>query len=370
MKKQTICISLTVLALIIVGSALGNNQSSVDETIKIGIIAPLTGNVGFLGENIVRSAELALEELGATNVELVVENVGDLTNQGKAASTLQKMIDVDGVEYVIDGMLSNGTLAAAPILAEAKVVMVTPLTGGENIDNASPYLFRNGPSDIIAGTKPAEQLYSFGHAQVALLTDNAEYTLDIVKHFRTTYEGEIVVDEVLVPDGTDYRTQLLKVKDSEADALFINTATGVSSRVLIKQAGELGIDIPIFANFLAYGPDLIESAGRFAEGVYIYDPEFNEGAAEVAEFMQTYEEKYGSASPIAFHTTGTYDAIKMGLEAIDEVGYDGPKIREYLLANIQNWEGYNGSVSFDSKGNTDTGFVLKQIQEGKLVLVE
>ena len=60
----------------------------------------------------------------------------------------------------------------------------------------------------------------------------------------------------------------------------------------------------------------------------------------------------------------------MGLQAIDAVGYDGQKIHDYLLTNIQGWSGMNGIVSFNSQGNSGTGFILKQIRNGKLEVVK
>ena len=375
-KKIKIILGLIVLVLVVWGIySTGKKPEDVStETIKIGVITMLSGNLAFLGENIVKSAELAVEDLQKDGVEiqLIIEDVGGLAGQGvEAVSALQKLVQIDNIRYIIAGMTNDGTMAIAPLVDEYKVVMITPLTGGENIDNAAEYLFRNGPSDIIAGTKPAEQLYNkFGYKKVAVLTDNAEYTLDIVKHFIKNYEGDVVVDETITPDNNDYRTELAKVKGSDAEAIFVNTATGVSAQYIIKQAGELGIDIPIFANFLAYGPDLIKVAGSYAENVYIYDPELNEESRDVKSFIERYNEKNGFEPRIKFHSTGTYDAVSMGVEAIKAVGNDGKKIHDYLLENIKNWKGFNGKVTFDEKGNSGCGFVLKQVKNGELVLVK
>ena len=346
-------------------------QSSLK--IKIGILTMTTGNLAFLGENIVDSAKLAAEKLGRTNdVEFVVEDVGNFSTQGtKAVAAARKLIDVDHVQYIIDGMSSNGTLASAPVINNAKVVMITPLTGGKNIDEAGEYVFRNGPSDILGATIPARDFTEkFGFKNVALMTDDAEYTLDIRNNFKAAFTGSVVSDQLIKPDGVDYRTELVKAISSKPDVLFINTATGVSARYVIKQAKELGLIVPIVTNFLAYGPDLISLAGKSAEGVYVYDPEYNASSPDVAGLISDYQIKFGHLPPIAFHTTGTYDAIRMGLQAIDAVGYNGPKIHDYLLANIQNWKGMNGVVSFDSQGNSGTGFVLKQIKDGKLEVVD
>jgi branched-chain amino acid transport system substrate-binding protein len=374
MKKFYLALAVIIIIVLVVLFGVDKNQKPQNlGKIKIGIITMQTGGLAFLGENIINSAKLAAQKLGrADDVEFVIEDVGNLEGQGQSAvSAAQKLVNVDKVQFVIDGMTSNGTLAAAPVINAAKVTMITPLTGGQNIDESGEYIFRNGPSDILGGVIPAKDMTDkFGFKKVALITDNAEYTLDIVKHFRDTFTGTIVSDQVVQPDGKDYRTDLTKIKTTNPEAIFLNTATGVSARYIIKQARELGVKVPIFANFLAYGPDLLSVAGSSAEGVYIYDPEFDQTSSDVADFLTEYKKEFGFDSPITFHTIGTYDDVKMGLEAIDAVGYDGQKIHDYLLKNIQNWKGYNGTVSFDAQGNSGTGFILKQIKDGKLVVVK
>ena len=362
-----IAIALLLINSYFTGYAVNENK------IKIGIMTPTTGNLAYLGENVVRSAELSVKDLGYSDrVELIVEDSGQLGAQN-SINSYRKLVDVDKVQIIIDGMTSDGTMAVAPLLENDKVVMITPLTGGENIDNASEYLFRNGPSDIIAGTKPAKDIYEkFGYKKVALLTDNAEYTLDISKHFRKTFKGEIVSDQIIIPDLTDYRTEVAKLIEKNPDAIVINTASGTSAAYLIKELYEAGNKKPIYANFLAYNENTLSIAGNATNGVYIYDPEFDENSVETQNFFAKYKETYGISPTIPFHTTGTHDAIKMSVEAVDNVGYSGhgQAIRYYLLNNIKNWKGMNGLVSFDANGNTQTGFVLKQVRDGKLVLVE
>lgn len=332
-------------------------------------MSPMSGELAFIGENVVRSAEIALSDLGRNkDIELVAVDAGGLEDQSQTVLAFKKLTEVDGVQYIINEMSSNATMAIAPLIDSHKVLMIIPGTGGEDVDNAAKFLFRNGPSDIKAGTEPADDIYNkFGYKKVTLLTDNAEYALDVAKHFKQTFKGEIVVDQIITPDKTDYRTELLKVKNSSSQAIFIITGTGVSSSYLIKQSKDMGLNVPIFANFLAYGPTLFKIAGDAAEGVYIYNPAFNESSPAVQAFFKEYQDKYGSLPALEFHSTGTYDDIKMGLEAIDSVGNNGEKIRSYLLEKIQNWQGLNGIVSFDKYGHTGTGFILMQIKNGKLI---
>ena len=368
-NSKTILNVVIALLIIIVALILIFNTGKKEEKIKIGVMTITSGDLAFLGNNIVQSAELALEDLDYDNVELIVEDVGGLAGGKDAVSAYRKLVDVDKVHVIIDGMSSDATLAIAPLLDQDKIVMITPLTGGENIDNAAEYLFRNGPSDIKAGILPAEDLIRIGYAKVAMFTDNAEYTLDIAKYFRNSYEGEIVLDEIISPDKEDYRAELTKLNGRDYDAILILTGNGLSSAYLFKQLHELDNDKPIFANFIAFNGNAITIAEDGIENVYIYDPELDEDAEKTKEFFINYEIKYGSKPVIPFHATGTYDAMKMSMEAINEVGYDGEKIHDYLLKNIQDWEGLNGNVSFDENGNTGTGFVLKQVRNKELVMV-
>ena len=351
--------------IIITGALVLSNVSHEPEKIKIGIMTPLSGDLAFLGQNIVRSAELAIQELGYQDkVKLIIEDAGQLDKESIAA--YKKLVEIDHVQIIIDGMTSDGTMSIAPLIDQDKIVMITPLTGGENIDNAAEYLFRNGPSDVLAGTKPAKEIFERGLNNVALITDNAEYTLDISKHFRKEFKGTLVYDEKIAFDTKDFRAEISKFQSKNPQAIVINTATGNSAAYIIKQLYESENKKPIFANFIAFNANTLEIAGESAfEGVYIYDPEFNEDSKLTKDFFMKYKEKYGNNPPIPFHTTGTYDAIKMSLEAINK----GEDIHNYLLNEIQNWEGMNGKISFDEKGNTKTSFVLKQVKEGKLVRV-
>jgi len=237
MERQTKILVVVILLILVVNAffifKLTGNVVK-EEKIKIGIMTPTTGNLAFMGENIVKSAELAVKEQGLSDkVELIVEDTGYLGSGGDVISSYNKLVNTDKVQVIIDGMTSDGSMAVAPLLDKDRIVMITPLTGGENIDNSAEYMFRNGPSDIIAGTKPAEDIYEkFGYRNVALLTDNAEYTIDISKHFRNSFKGKIVSDQIITPDLNDYRAEIAKIT-KDTDLIVVNTASGVSAGYII-----------------------------------------------------------------------------------------------------------------------------------------
>lgn len=375
MKKVNYLIIGIVLAVTIVIGITSTGFITLGEEkeggeIKIGVMAMMTGPFAYIGENNLRTIELTLEELRYSDrVKLIIEDTGQNNNLSQTISSYRKLVDIDKVEIIYNIMTTDGTMAVAPLLEKDKIVMITPGTGGRQIDLASPYLFRNGPSDIKAGEFPAYDLYNlFNYNQIVIFTDNAEYTLGIREDFKNNFKGEVVLDEILLLNKKDYRTEVLKILNKDYDAIIINSQDGLSAGYIIKEIFEKNIEKPIFINFFAYNQNSIDIAGEGNfEGIYVYAPEFNEDSEYTVEFFKKFKENYGSFPVVPFHTTGTYDAIKMMVEAVDVVGYDGEKIRRYLLENIQDWQGMNGVVSFDENGNTETGFVLKQVKNGELV---
>ncbi|MEK6960457.1 MAG: ABC transporter substrate-binding protein [Nanoarchaeota archaeon] len=350
------------------GTGITGRAAQPAEKTKIGVVTPLSGDAAFLGQNVLRSAELTLKYYNLSDqIELVTEDVQCAGHGADAVKAASRLIDIERVQAVIGGACSDETLAMAPLFNSAKVPYITPLTGGQNIDEAGEYVFRNGPSDIRAGTRPAQEILSrFKIRNTALVTDQAAYTKDIAQHFKDEYRGNIIFEADVPVGESDLRTTAAKIKASGAEGVLILTQDGVSAAYLIKQLREEGSDAKIFSNFIAFSPKLTAIAGDAAEGAYIYDPEFEESNPDVKKFLEEYKKKWGMDSPIPFHTTGTRDAIIMITQAADARGNHGERIHDWLLAYVREWSGFNGNATFDKQGNTQTGFVLKQVRGGKL----
>ncbi len=341
---------------------------------KIGISTILSGDFASLGQNIVDSAKLAAEELASDlNIEFVVEDAKCGQNQGLTA--IKKLVEVDDVKVIIGGTCSDDTMAAAPYVNEAKVVYITPVTGGSNIDNAGEYVFRTGNADVQAGIQPARDfIEKFNFTKAAIITEQREYTIDIRDHFKKEFEklgGEIVLDEEFIPDTKDFRTTLLKVKREKPDAILILSQLGTTGAHFIKQSRELSFKTPMFTTFTTVANENSKTiAGDALEGVYFYDPNYDADKLEFKAFLAKYKERYGKDPAVPFHTAATYDTVRILVDAIRAVGNDGEKVHDWLLNNVKNYDGFMGNFSFDEKGNVQTGFKLKVVQDGKFEMVQ
>lgn len=359
-----------IILVVVLGfglSKLSSNQAN--GPIRIGIATVLSGDFAAAGENMVNAANLAIDEInnnGGINgrkLELVVQDGGFDSKTGLAAN--QKLINTDGIKYIVGGTASNGTLASAPLINQQKVIYMTPVTGGANVDNAGEYIFRTANSDLLAGKDLAEAVIKLGYKNVATVTENTEYTLDIKKTFEQTIKengGTILNSEEFQPGTTDFRTLVSKVKASNPQAVLILSQTGTGGAYFIKQSRDQAFSPPFFSDFtFVVNENAKKIVGSF-EGIYFADPAYDVDSAK--DFLDRYQKAYGLPSLIPFHALATYDAVMMMADGLRAEGDNSEKVHDWLLANIKDYHGLMGTYSLDDNGNSDLGFVIKVMKNG------
>jgi len=375
MKKLVwIIIILVVLGLIawVVQKSAGPSTPVSTEPIKIGVSTILSGDFAAAGENMVNAAKLAAEEInnsGGINgrkIELTVEDAGWDSKTGLAAA--QKLINADGIKYIVGGTSSNGTLASAPLANENKVIYMTPVTGGTNVDNAGEYVFRTANSDLLAGRDVADAMNKLGYKKVGVIAEVTEYTLDFKKSFEkriSELDSNLVFAEEFQPGTTDFRTLVAKVKAAKPEAVLIASQTGVGGAYFIKQAREAGLKATYFSDFtFVVNENAKKIVGSF-EGVYFADPAYD--TAKTKSFLDLYQKTYNKPSLIPFHAAATYDDVMLLAKAMKAVGDDSQKVHDWLLGNVKNYRGLMGTYSLDKNGNSDLGFVIKVVKNGEFI---
>ena len=178
--KRTILRLIVVLvtALLIIGC--GQTQPSQEttipeaptanyETIKIGFMAPLSGDAAAYGESIRRGVDLAIKDMGPANVQIIAEDTK--CSGPESVSAIQKLINVEKVQVVIGEVCSGATLPAAPIAAQYKVLMVSASATSPMITQ-EPYVFRTVPSDALQGDFGADLVLAKGYKKLAILHSN------------------------------------------------------------------------------------------------------------------------------------------------------------------------------------------------------
>ena len=352
--------ALTALASL----ALVACQSNAD-TIKIGLIGPLTGDAATIGADVLNGAKLAVDQINATGgingkkVELIAED-GRCTG-ADAASAAQKLVNVDKVIAIIGGLCSGETLAAAPIAEAAHVVMLSPTSSSPDVTKAGDFIFRNYPSDALKTVAMAKYFKDKGWAKVATVTTNADFSIGFLNALKKDVgEKAMAFSETVDPDTKDFRSVLTRLKGVNFDVFVPNTHTPGSMSILIKQFREQGFTQPMVTHDVGDDKTVWQEAGAASDGLQIINvASIPETSAFGSQFLATYKVQAGLV-----WAAYSYDSARVLFQVIGAGATDGPAIRDALY-KVSSFPGIVGTFGFDQNGDvTGVGYVLKEVQQG------
>src|SRR3989344_5259538 len=186
--KNVIWALVVIVILTLLFTWGGDKVPKETGPIKVGVIAPLTGDAAAYGEPLTNIVKMAVEEVNnaggvdGRTIELVIED--GKCNGKDGGSATQKLVNVDGVKVILGGFCSSESLAAIPIAEAAKVLVLSAGSSSPDLTGASPYFFRNYPSDSAQGKVLAQIAYNDkGWKKVAFLQEQTDYAVGIYKAF-------------------------------------------------------------------------------------------------------------------------------------------------------------------------------------------
>lgn len=252
MKKSILTVAIVIIVILVVIFASRINQSSGD-TIKIGYIGPFTGPVaGTSGEVVGNAWKLGVMKrptLAGKKIEVIYED--DACDPKKAVAAATKLVSIDKVKIVVNGVCSGSMLAAVPITEAAKVILFTPVSTSPKITTAGDYVFRTSGTGTHTAIAFNKYLAQFGYKNIAILYENAEYPVGIKDAFVPLFSidgNKIVATEGVNPNEIDMRGQLTKINQAKPQALVVIMNSAVTVNTFVKQAKELGVKLPVFGN--------------------------------------------------------------------------------------------------------------------------
>ena len=354
-------VAAAVLSLVMAASA------GFAETVKVGVLLPLTGSQAKFGEIEKRSYEMAVEEINAKGgvrgmkIELRFEDDTGKPDVGR--SGVEKLISRDKVPVLTGGYSSSVTLAATPVAQQFKVPFVISTGSDDAItEKKYDYIFRVNPP----ASEYPNAVKSFLHGvakdvkTVALLYENSAFGQSSSKSFEADAVGlglKIVVKEGYQAGAIDFKPVLTKVKAANPDMIYMVSYV-MDASLLMRQAKELRINPKLFvgggAGFTL--PEFAKSAGDAADGVYSatlwVDTLPFPGAKE---YFDKFKKRYGSETE--YHGAEAYAAMQVVADALKRAKSFTPKdIRDALAAT--NVKTVFGPVKFVSYG--------KMTQQNKL----
>ncbi len=383
MKKSVIlCLAITLLISTVFLISCSKNDPN---TIKIGVIAELTGDVPAVGTSCKNAAEMAVAEINKDGgiqladkkykVDLIIEDNAGKADQ--AASSAQKLITQKNVVAIVGPNVSRYTMPAAEIAESSKVVLITPWSTAPKVSldsktNASKkYVFRACFIDPFQGRVVAKfTLDNLKLKKAAVLYDVAsEYNKGIAEIFKEVYEkngGKVVAFETYTTNDKDFSSQLTKIKKAAPQIIFLpNYYSEVPLQ--IQQAKRLGINVPFIGSDSWGSEELLKLCGKDCNDYY-FSTHYAADAATPAtkKFIESYKAKYGSTPDDV--AALTYDSFGLLLQAIKTAGKNDRQALRDALAKIPQYDGVTGSMQFkEGSGDPIKSAVILKIKDGKFV---
>lgn len=341
----------------------GKILSEVSE-IKIGFLAPLTGEASSYGIAAKKGFDLALQDL---NNEIMGMRVKAIYEDGKcegkeAVNGAQKLISIDGVIAIIGELCSSATLAVAPIANRNKVILISPASTSPEITKSGDFVFRTVPSDSMQGKFGAELVKDLGFNRLAILYSNEDYGIGFKNVLEKEFEkinGKVVASEAFERKASDFKSQLTKIKAKNPDSIYIISNDPRASSIILKQIKELGIESQLFGSEGLKSKDILESAGEAAEGLILSSVSFGN-----FEFFEKFREKYGE-DPGPF-SAQSYDALISLSKAIEKANSLNTEKIKNALYNVE-FEGFSGKIKFDENGDISGNYEVFKVINGEFV---
>ena len=347
------------------------------EPIKIGFFAPLTGNLANFGERFRESVQLYQDQLNAAGgiegrpVEVLYED--DRNSPKEAASIAQKFANTPGLVFVVGSFTTTASLAAAPILAEAKIPQISPSSSHPDFPKFSPYQFRqNTRQDKLAPLHAELVLDKLKGKKIAIpffQDDWGQVTANLTKAAIEARGGEVVLIEPIAPNARDFRPLVSKIKSLNPDVIFLPVHYQEAS-AFVQQLRQAGVTIPIGAPDPLSNPKFLELAGKDADGILLYTTFFLNDP-KVQPFVEAYKAKYNGKEPDQYSALA-YDTIAVGTNAIRDViksgkPLTGENVRD-AIAHAPAYEGVTGTTKYDDdrEVNKQSTFII--IKDGHYVL--
>ena len=225
--------------------AMATATARAQESVKIGLILPMTGGQASTGKQIDNAIKLYMSQKGDTvagkKIEVILKDDGAVPDNTKRAA--QELIVNDKVSFIAGFGVTPAALAAAPLATEAKIPEIVMAAGTSIITERSPYIVRTSFTLAQSSTIIGDWAAKNGIKKVATLTSDYAPGNDALNFFkeRFTAGGGQVVEEVKVPlANPDFAPFLQRMKDSSPDAMFVFVPAGQGGNFM-KQYAERGL---------------------------------------------------------------------------------------------------------------------------------
>lgn len=335
--------------------------AAAGEPYRVGAMLDVTGGASFLGKPEHNAVILAIEEaneaggIRGRQVELVFED--SKSTETDTVHAARKLINQGRVLALIGPSRTGGAMAAIPIVTEAEVPLLAPVSGVGVVEPVAErrWVFRPGQGGDLSVAKVLDYAKRAGWEKLGILYSADAYGEDGRDNLRRlAAEAGIALDqeESFPATATDLKPQLAKLNAAGLDAVFMH-GLGAPSVIVYRNARELDLDLPIISGHGQANSAFRDAVGDAVVGqpivgapVLVWNelPDSHPQKKVSEAFVTRYTEKYGTA-PDMFAGVA-YDAANMVIEAIRQTDGERAQIRDWLENGVKDYVGVTGVFTF------------------------
>lgn len=382
-KRISVLLVLVMLFSLLAGCSSKPSSKPVSNKIKVGLDYELSGKVATYGQGLVSGIELAVEEInkngGVLGKQIELVKADNKSDSAEAANVATKLINDDKVVAILGPATSGDTKAAAPVAGQNKVPLISASATSDDVTVDSngkvrEYVFKTCFSDSFQGVIMANYAYSdLNTKKAAILIDRtSDYSKGLAENFKSTYTklgGSIVTEQGYQEGDKDFKAVLTNIKSTNPEVIYL---PGYYSEVglIVKQARDLGLNVPVCGGDGYDSPKLLELAGKSALNSVYFTNHYSstDNSPDVVKFQQAYKTKY-SKDPDAFAALG-YDLAYFLADGLKRAGAADPVKLKDALASTKDFQGITGKLSIDSKHNPVKSITILEEKDGVQTFVK
>ena len=375
--KKMFYIMICGILVAAAGFAAGQKDTAKGKgTLKLGVLAPLTGTNAEYGKGFQVGMQMAVDRINASGgangykLELVIR---DSKGDPKESSDLARQFGDDDSIYAILGDFTSGCcMANAPIVDAAGIVQLSPTASHPDYASMSPYCFGiMGRQDGEAPFYAKYILSKFmGLKSVGIIYINSDWGKSCFDNFKKTADEiglNIAVAVNYVQDERDFTSLITRLRSTpNVEAVGIMDQGAVA--LVINQIRGMNWDIPITTLGPGTSQQILNLCGKNAEGLLLTSPFFfDENNKDLMAWKTEFVSKSGFEPTI--HPACAFDTVYLIAKAIEACGTN-PVTRKAIRDNLQNvqYTGVTGPIKFNPSGDITRRYMICGVENGKYVV--
>ncbi|MFA6148893.1 MAG: ABC transporter substrate-binding protein [bacterium] len=354
------------------------------EPLKIGAILSVTGPASFLGAPEAKTLEVLVAETNqkggvmGRQVQLIIKDSG--ASPEKAFSFAKQLIDEEKVFAIIGPSTSGETMKIKGVAEAGKTLLLSCAAAEDIVNPVAKWVFKTPQKDSDAVIKIFQEMKKMKITKIGVLSGNDGFGKagkGQIEKLAPQHGITIVANEVYDAKASDLTAEVTKIKAANVQAI-INWSVVPAQAIVIKNARQIGIKVPIFQSHGFGNIKYVEAAGPAAEGVLFPAgrllvanvlPKSNPQKALLVKYAKDYESKYKEApSTFGGHA---YDAYTILMKAITQAKSTDPEKVRTAIENLHGFVGTGGIFNFsptDHNGLNVDAFEMLTVKKGKFSL--